>query len=137
MALHDGSRIEAVAENVWTRITARYSIIFVGFIGIPMLGWSLNEAYGVIKEMNRDQAKLSVKVDLLSQKVDLTVDAQRSALIQSDLKIEGVRSELRERTTGRYSADDAQRDLKLRDQVLEQHERRITDIERPKPSIAR
>lgn len=130
MALNDGSRIEAVAENVWTRITARYSIIFVSVIGFPLVGWSINEAYGVIKEMNRDQIKLTRSVDLLAQRLEFTNEAQRTSAAQTDIKIEGVKAELRDRTSGRYSNDDAGRDFKLRDQVLDQHERRITDVER-------
>lgn len=133
MALNDGSRIEAVAENVWTRIVARYSIIFVSVVGFPLVSWSINEAYGVIKEMNRDQVKLTRSVDLLAQKLEFTNEAQRAAAAQTAITIEGVRSELRDRTAGRYSSDDATRDFKLRDQVLDQHERRITDIERGKP----
>lgn len=132
MALNDGSRIEAVAENVWTRITARYSIIFVSVIGFPLVGWSLNEAYGVIKEMNRDQIKLTRAVDLIAQKVELTAESQRAIMVQQDIKIEGLRGELRDRTQNRYTIEDASRDLKLRDQELQQHERRITDLERAK-----
>lgn len=132
MALNDGSRIEAVAENVWTRITARYSIIFVSIIGFPILGWSLNEAYGIVKEMNRDQIKLSRAVDLIAQKVELTSESQRAIMVQQDIKIEGLRSELRDRTQNRYTVEDASRDLKLRDQEIQQHERRLTDLERAK-----
>lgn len=132
MALNDGSRIEAVAENVWTRITARYSIIFVSIVGLPLIGWSVNEAYTVIKEMNKDQAKLTRTIDAIGLKLDFTAESQKAALVQFDTKIESVRVELRDRTTGRYTNDDAARDLKLRDQVIDQHERRITDLERAK-----
>jgi hypothetical protein len=132
ITIHDGSRIEAVAENVWTRITARYSVIFVSCIGLPLMGVALTESYSVIKEMGREQVTLSGKVDLLAQKVELTAENQRSIMLQSDLKIEGVRAEIRDRTMGRYTVDDANRDLKLRDQELIQHERRLNELEHEK-----
>ncbi len=130
MALNDGSKIEAVAENVYTRIIARYSMIAVSCVGLPLTMWSINEAYSVIKSMSKEQAQLTRSVDLLSQKVEFTNASQRAGMAQAELRIQEVRAELRDRTQGRYSSDDAARDLKLRDQVLEQHERRITDLER-------
>ena len=130
MALHDGSRIEKVAENVWTRILARYSVIFVAAVGIPFISWWLNEAYTVIKEMNRDQERLTRTIDAVSIKLDFTSDAQRAAVAAEDAKVEQIRTEIRERTLSRYTKEDAGRDFKLRDQVIEQHDRRISDLEK-------
>lgn len=130
MALNDGSKIEAVAENVYTRIIARYSMIAVSCIGLPLMMWSINEAYGVIKAISKEQGQLARSVDLLSQKLEFTTASQRAAVAQMELRIQEVRGELRDRTQGRYSSEDAARDLKLRDQMLQQHERRLTDLER-------
>jgi hypothetical protein len=103
MALNDGSVVEKVAENVYTRILARYSIILVSAIGLPLIGWTLNAGFNLVKEMNREQITLTTKVDLLAQRFELTSRAQREA------------------TAGEF---------KLRDQIQEQQDRRIADLER-------
>lgn len=57
---------------------------------------------------------------------------QDTAIAQSNLSIEGLHVQIREGAINRYTSIDAGRDFKLRDQIIERHERRITDIERGK-----
>lgn len=115
------NQADKVANSVWLMLVARISMVVATVAGAPMAVW-------VVSTTN-DTAKT---LAIVQQDIRHHAETRTAVDLQLKLDIQQIRQEAADRLRDRYTAPDAARDFKLRDQRLDQHERRIDYLERPK-----
>lgn len=119
-----------VADHVVTRLLARLAMIVCAGVGAPAAMWIIQNTYASLDKLSNTQADLTRIIELLSQKVEFNNHARTADGNSIRIDLARISAELAEFSRGRYTPDAAQRDLRLRDQRLDQHERRIETLER-------
>lgn len=111
--------VERGVENWVFKGLARLLMMLFSAFGIPMTVWIVSTL--------QDTA---TTLKLLQQQVTHNADSSRVSDARLRVDMDAIRIELRERTASRYTRDDAERDQKIRDYRLDNHERRIEGLER-------
>lgn len=118
--------VDKVADNAYTKLVARFAIIFFSLAG-PLVG------YSIWTEQREASRSLTLLQFQLKASIENAIEARRN--INEDIK--DIKMELRERTKERYTKGDAVRDfnfvterLKIQHDILQDHGRRIQGLEK-------